>query len=114
MSAERISPVREDERERSFDTLVSAFTYDPVIRWLYPESRQYETHFPEFLAAFGGRAFAQETVWRLDAFSAVALWLPPGTEADGDLIVTVLTETVAPRQHEDTLSVVDQVGEAHP
>ena len=114
MSAERISPVREDEREKSFDTLVSAFTYDPVIRWLYPDTHQYETHFPEFLAAFGGRAFAQETVWRLDAFSAVALWLPPGTEADGDLIVTVLTGTVAPRQHEDTLSVVDQVGEAHP
>ena len=114
MAAERISPVREDEREKSFDTLVSAFTYDPVIRWLYPDTHQYETHFPEFLAAFGGRAFAQETVWRLDAFSAVALWLPPGTEADGDLIVTVLTETVAPRQHEDTLSVVEQVGEAHP
>ena len=30
----------------AFDTLVSAFTYDPVIRWLYPASRQYETHFP--------------------------------------------------------------------
>ena len=112
--AESISPVGKDEVGRAFDTLVSAFTYDPVIRWLYPGARQYETHFPALLAGLGGKAFAHETVWSLGAFSAVALWLPPGEEPDGDAIVVALTETVSPEQQEDIFAVVDQMGEAHP
>lgn len=114
MSATSISFVRENERRMAFDTLVSAFTYDPVIRWLYPESRQYETHFPALVAGLGGKAFAHETVWSLGAFSAVALWLPPGAEPDGDAMLAAVTEGVSPEQHEDTFSLIDQVGEAHP
>jgi GNAT superfamily N-acetyltransferase len=53
---------------------------------------------------------------RLEAreFSAVALWLPPHVEPDGDAIVATLTESVAPGQHEDMLSVLGQMDEAHP
>ena len=108
------APVRKDEQAKAFATLVSAFMDDPVERWLYPELQQYLTHFPEFLAAFGGRAFDEQAVWRLGEFSAVAFWLPPGTEADGDAIVTVLTETVSPAKHGDTFAVLDQMAVAHP
>ncbi len=114
MSARPFSSVPEDEKERALETLVSAFTADPVMRWLYQQSRDDLTHFPELVAALGGKAFDEQTVWSFAEFSAVALWLSPGTEPDGDLIVAVLTETVSPEQHADTLSVVDQVGEAHP
>src|SRR5262249_6831496 len=76
------------EQESVFATLVLAFAADPVERWLYPEPQEYLSHFPRFLAAFGGRAFAERTVWRLGEFSAVALWLPPGTAVDGDAIST--------------------------
>src|SRR5215471_12111582 len=107
-------PVRKDEQAKAFATLVSAFTDDPVERWLYPELDQYLAHFPEFLEAFGGRAFDAQTVWRLSEFSAVALWLPPGMEADGDAIVTVLTESVSPAKHGDTFAVLDQMAVAHP
>ena len=114
MSATPFSPVHESERQRAIDTLVLAFAADPVIRWFYPEARQYLIHFPKFLAAFGGNAFAAGTVWRLDEFSAVALWLPPLVDLDGDAIVAVLTETVAPAKHEDTLAVLGQMDDAHP
>jgi GNAT superfamily N-acetyltransferase len=87
---------------------------DPVERWLYPGSQEYLTCFPAFLAAFGGRAFAEATVWSLLDFSAVALWLPPGAVADGDAIVATLLETVAPERHEDTLAVLGQMDDAHP
>ncbi len=73
MSALSFSPVRRDEQARAFATLVSAFTDDPVERWLYPEPQQYLTHFHEFLGAFGGKAFDHQTVWRLGEFAAVAL-----------------------------------------
>jgi ribosomal protein S18 acetylase RimI-like enzyme len=114
MSAVAFLPVPESEKARAFATLVSAFTDDPVERWLYPESEQYLSHFPEFLAAFGGAAFEEETVWRLGDFSAVALWLPPGAAPDGEAVVAVLTETVSPAQHDDTFAVLDQMDRAHP
>jgi len=109
-----VAPIKRSESAKAFATLVSAFMEDPVERWLYPELQQYLTHFPEFLAAFGGRAFDEQTVWSLGDFSAVALWLPPGTEPDGDAIATVLTESVEPHQHGDLFSVLEQMGVAHP
>ena len=114
MGAFPFTPVPESDQHRALDTLVLAFTADPVIRWLYPGAGSYLAHFPEFLAAFGGKAFAEKTVWQLDEFSAVALWLPPRVDLDGDAIVAVLTETVAPEQHEDVLSVLGKMDDAHP
>jgi ribosomal protein S18 acetylase RimI-like enzyme len=107
-------PVPKSEQAKAYRTLVSAFTEDPVERWLYPELAQYLTHFPKFLAAFGGRAFETQTVWSLGDLAAVALWLPPGAEPDGDAIGDVLTETVSPNKHDDTLAVLGQMDAAHP
>lgn len=53
MSGLSFSAVGESEQDRVFATLVLAFAADPVERWLYLEPRQYLSHFPEFLAAFG-------------------------------------------------------------
>ena len=79
-------PVRvgADERDRVFATLVLAFAADPVERWLYPDAQQYLTCFPEFLEAFGSKAFDEHTVWALNDLSAVALWMPPGVDPDGE------------------------------
>jgi ribosomal protein S18 acetylase RimI-like enzyme len=114
MSALPFAPITKGDTARALATLVSAFTDDPVERWLYPELQEYLTHFPEFLAAFGGRAFDEQTVWSLGDFSAVALWLPPGAEPDGDAIASVLTDTVSTAKHADTFAVVEQMGAAHP
>jgi GNAT superfamily N-acetyltransferase len=114
MGALQTVVVRESEQRRALDTLVVAFTADPVERWLYPEAYQYLTHFPAFLSAFGGKACDEGTVWRLGAFSGVALWLPPHVDLDGDAIVAVLTDTVAPEKHKDTFAVLGQMDDAHP
>jgi GNAT superfamily N-acetyltransferase len=108
------SPVAVTEQVSVYETLASAFTDDPVERWLYPDLRGYVADFPRFVAAFGGRAFEEGTVWRLGAFSAVALWLPPGTEPDADAIVSVLTESVGADKHEDTFMVLSQMETFHP
>jgi GNAT superfamily N-acetyltransferase len=114
MSAEPFLPVGEDEQSSVYGTLVSAFADDPVERWLYPGVAEYHRHFPEFLAAFGGRAFQTETVWRLGDFSAVALWLPPDAEPDGERIISVLVHSVSPSQHEDLFAVLEAMDTAHP
>lgn len=64
--------------------------------------------------AFGGRAFDEQTVWRLGECSAVALWLRPGAEPDGHAIIAVFTETVSPDKHDDSFAVVEQMDAAHP
>jgi GNAT superfamily N-acetyltransferase len=109
-----IVPVREGDQPRVIATLVSAFIEDPVERWLFPEPQQYLTHFPEFVAAFGGEAFARGTVWALADFAAAAMWIPPGAEPDADEIIRVLTECVSAEKHADTFAVLEQMDRAHP
>jgi GNAT superfamily N-acetyltransferase len=109
-----VSPVGEDDRHRALDTLVLAFAADPVERWLYPQPDSYLGSFRRFLVAFGGRAFDEQTAWKIGACSAVALWLPPGAEPDGESLVDTLTETVAPDQHDVMFAVLGQMEEAHP
>jgi ribosomal protein S18 acetylase RimI-like enzyme len=114
MTALSFSAVSKNGRSKALDTLVSAFTDDPVERWLYPETQKYLTHFPEFLAAFGGKAFDEHTAWTLSEFTAVALWLPPDTEPDVSTIATVLTDSVSTGKHGDLFSVLEQMDTAHP
>jgi ribosomal protein S18 acetylase RimI-like enzyme len=113
-AAATLAPIGPDERARAYAPLVLAFVTDPAERWLYPDAQQYLTHFPRFLEAFGGNAFEAKTAWQLRDFSAIALWLPPGTEPDGDAIVEVLVESVAPEKHEDLFLILDQMGPVHP
>jgi GNAT superfamily N-acetyltransferase len=109
-----VSLVSESDRQGVISTLVSAFVDDPVERWLFPDPEQYSTHFPEFVAAFAGEAFGGGRVWGLGELSAVALWLPPGAQPDGDAIVAVLSRSVSAKQHADMFSVLDQMDEGHP
>jgi hypothetical protein len=114
MSGVELTPIDPAERARAYATLVLAFVTDPAVRWLYPDADQYLTHFPRFLAAFGGQAFDENTAWRFRDFSSVALWLPPGAQPDGDEIVAVLTDSVASAKHEELFSVFEQLDATHP
>jgi len=102
------------EQGRAISTLVSAFLNDPVERWLYPEEARYLRHFPAFIAAFGGAAFADRTVWRLGDFDAVAFWFGPGREPDGDAVVQVLVDTTSPDLHDDSFATLEQMAAGHP
>ena len=87
--------IRDDERLGAVDTIVAAFAADPVERsGSTPTSEVYARWFPPFAASSGGKAFDERTAWRLGDLSAVALWLPPGVEPDGDAIGGLLAESV--------------------
>jgi ribosomal protein S18 acetylase RimI-like enzyme len=110
----RLSQVPPRGRAKAVSIVVSAFADDPVERWLWPADDEYTAHFPAFVGAFAGSAFERQTAWMLDDFSAVALWLAPGAEPDGESIVAVLSETVAAVRHEDTFAVLQQMEDNHP
>ena len=50
----------------------------------------------------------------LDDFAAVALWLGPGSQPDGETIVSVLMDSVAADQQDDVLAVLEQMDAMHP
>lgn len=102
------------EQGRAIGTLVSAFQDDPVERWLYPEDAQYRRHFPAFIAAFGGTALRDQTVWRLGDFDAVAFWFGPGREPDGEAVVQVLLTTTCHDLHADSIATLEQMAAGHP
>jgi GNAT superfamily N-acetyltransferase len=114
MGRMQFAAVAESERDRAIATLVSAFEDDPVERWLYPDEAEYRRHFPAFIAAFGGDAFRDQTVWRLGDFDAVAFWFRPGRDPDGDAIVRVLVETTSEDLHADSFATLEQMEEGHP
>jgi ribosomal protein S18 acetylase RimI-like enzyme len=114
MSPPSVSTLDFGDKSGAIGTVLAAFAADPVERWLYPDDEDYERHFPDFVAALGGRAFGKGTGWGLDDCSAVALWLAPGTEPDEDKVVRVLSRSVAEKKHEELFAVLGQMGEAHP
>jgi hypothetical protein len=54
MSVLPAAQVSQRDRARAISTIVSAFTHDPVERWLFPDLERYQPRFPDFVAAFAG------------------------------------------------------------
>lgn len=94
--------------------LVLAFHNDPVARWMYPDSHQYLTYFPDFIKAFGGRAFEHDTTYAVDRYSGAALWFPPGVEPNVDVLIELFQRSVDDSQQEDLFTVLEQMGHFHP
>jgi GNAT superfamily N-acetyltransferase len=114
MSDHPLSPISRADSSRAFATITSAFVADPVERWLFPDDTDYAEHFSEFVAAVADEAITTSTAWQFDDFGAVAMWLPPGTEADAERIGAVLISTVAEEKHAEMLSVLEQMEAVHP
>src|SRR5262245_60030749 len=74
---------------------VTAFSADPVMRWLWREPREYLRHFPELVHGFGGGAFGHGAAHVNDSFLGGTLWLPPGAAPDEAALERLTTETIA-------------------
>lgn len=94
--------------------MTSAFVEDPVERWLYPDEAAYRREFPRFVRALGGRALDAGTAWCSAGQDAVALWLPPGSAPDEELVVEVLVSGVAADKHAEMFDCLTQMADAHP
>jgi ribosomal protein S18 acetylase RimI-like enzyme len=102
------------DRERCIAALVTAFTNDPLLRWMLPDPAVYLTFFPRVVRFYGGRAFDHDSAYRTDDDSACALWLPPGVGPDEEALGAVVQEAVDPARLDEVFAVLEQVGKAHP
>jgi ribosomal protein S18 acetylase RimI-like enzyme len=94
--------------------VVLAFSADPAARWTWPDPQQYLRHFPRFVQAFGGNAFAHGSAYYVDGYAGAALWLPPEVHADEDMLITLLQRTVSEQMQKDAFAVFEQMGRYHP
>jgi ribosomal protein S18 acetylase RimI-like enzyme len=101
-------------KARMVAAMVAAFAADPAVRWLYPDLDQYQTHFPDFVRAFGGKAFACDTAREVEGVSSAALWLPPGAQPDEAAIVDVIQRSVSEERLPEVFTLFEQMGAFHP
>jgi len=109
-----VEVVDETARQHAVATLTLAFSSDPVVRWAWPDSERYLSYWPPFVDAFGGKAFEEGTAYGLEDHVAVALWLAPGVEPDGEALMSLFQESMDDQRFEDISGVFVQFDEYHP
>lgn len=109
-----ISTIDVAQQERAIATLVLAFSTDPAMRWLYPNSQQYLTHFPRFVQAFGGQAFHHHTAYITHNDAGAALWCAPGVEPDEEPLMALLQQSLAASIQDEVFAVLEQMSHYHP
>lgn len=114
MTEEAVEVIPATDRQRGIATLTLAFSSDPVVRWAWPDHELYLTYWPRFVDAFGGRAFDHGTAHSLEGCTAVALWLPPGAEPDGETLMGLMRESMDDPTYTDVNGVFEQMDEHHP
>jgi ribosomal protein S18 acetylase RimI-like enzyme len=102
------------DAERVVATLTHAFSADPLVRWVYPDPKQYWTYWPEVLRLYGARALAHGTADHADGFVGVALWLPPGVGPDEEALAALMLRSVPEREQADVFHMLEHMGAAHP
>lgn len=114
MTLPKIKSATTADEEAVIAVVTLAFSTDPVARWIYPDPHQYLTHFPPFVRAFGGKAFAHESAYYVDGYAGAALWLPPEVSPEDEELSAVLERTAAEWEKRDLLAVFEQMGSYHP
>lgn len=109
-----VAAIAKAEEKRAIATIALAFATDPMMRWSFPDPATYLAIVPDFIRAFGGNAIAAGTADVAGDFAAVALWLPPGTEPDGDAMGRIIEAHMPSEKMEDGGGLVEQMHKFHP
>jgi ribosomal protein S18 acetylase RimI-like enzyme len=114
MTVRSIDNQSPDEQDQAVATLTTAFSSDPVLRWVFPDAHQYLADFPRLVRAFAGRAFEDHTAHCTEGIHAVALWLAPGTAPDEEAMGALLDERIPGARKEELFGFLEQMGPYHP
>jgi ribosomal protein S18 acetylase RimI-like enzyme len=103
-----------DIQVSTVSTIVLGFAADPIARWVWPDSSEYLRIMPQFVKAFGGRAFEHSTAYITEGARAAALWLPPGVEPDEAAMGAVMAQALRPEIADDMKFMLKGMAEHHP
>lgn len=94
--------------------MVLAFSADPAARWTWRDPQQYLRHFPSFVKALGGKAFANASAYYVDGYAGAAMWLPPEVSPDEKPLVDLVQQTGYAAVQNDVFAVFEQMAHYHP
>jgi ribosomal protein S18 acetylase RimI-like enzyme len=115
MTAEpNVESASADIQASAVSTIVLGFAADPMTRWVWPDSSEYLRIMPQFVKAFGGRAFEHGTAYITEGTRAAALWLPPGVEPDEEAMGEVVAQALRPEIADDMQFIFKGMAEHHP
>lgn len=114
MNSPDILRVTDNEAERAIAALVAAFIADPLVRWLFPDPRDYLAYFPRLQRVHFGRVQAAGGVRCTADFRATAVWFPPGAHPDGEAIALLFGEAIAPGRLPDVMTFLEQMSAYEP
>jgi ribosomal protein S18 acetylase RimI-like enzyme len=114
MSMPEINIAKAEDRARLIQTALVAFVTDPMVRWISDGAAAFLEATGDFFDAFGGRAFEHGSAWTANDGQAVAMWLPPGVEPDGEKMLEILQKFAPQERLEDMFVVLGQMEQFHP
>jgi len=115
LTAERaVKSASADIQASAVNTIVLGFAADPMTRWVWPDPSEYLRIMPQFVMAFGGRAFEHGTAYITERARAAALWLPPGIEPDDVAMAAIMAQTLRPDIADDLSHVLQGMAKHHP
>ena len=103
-----------DEMPHAVAAIVAAFAIDPAARFAWPAARDYLEAMPLAIREFAGACFEHGTAYISADLCGTALWLPPGTQPNGDALEKVFRDTAKPEHLDDLLATFEQMDRSHP
>jgi ribosomal protein S18 acetylase RimI-like enzyme len=114
MKPQDVRIATEADREALFDTLVLAFSVDPVGRYVWPRPQDYMVSWRGFAMGMGGRGLEHGAGFMTADGAAAALWLPPGVEPDAEALGALIVQALPDEKKPVLLHVGEQMAQFHP
>src|SRR4029077_4056331 len=90
----------------TISTIVLGLAADPMARWVWPDSSEYLRIMPQFVKAFGGRAFEHGTAYITEGARAGGLLRGPSVEPDEAAMGEVMEQGLRPEIADDMRSML--------
>jgi ribosomal protein S18 acetylase RimI-like enzyme len=104
----------EADRAAVFDTIVLAFSADPMARWALADATTYLAVMPKMVRAFGGHGLPLGASHLVDDGIGAAMWLPPGVAPDAETLQALLTAHAPKERLADMMQVFEEMDHHHP
>jgi ribosomal protein S18 acetylase RimI-like enzyme len=103
-----------DDSDRSVAALLTAFSGDPFVRWMFPDPETYLTYFSVMLGVFTHTGIGSRSAYVSKDYRGAAIWLPPNTGADRETLDQVMQAGIADDRKDEVFGMLGLLRQCHP